>query len=42
MAVKELQEAPVFILEDLNGNPVRLSDFRNNKIVLLIFNRGFM
>jgi peroxiredoxin len=42
MAVKELQEAPDFILEDLNGNPVRLSDFRNRKIVLLIFNRGFM
>jgi len=42
MAVKELQKAPDFILDDLDGNPVRLSDFRNKKIVLLIFNRGFV
>lgn len=33
--------APDFSLPDLNGKPVRLSDFRGKKNVLLVFNRGF-
>ncbi len=34
--------APDFELDDLNGTPVRLSDFKGEKIVLLVFNRGFI
>jgi peroxiredoxin (alkyl hydroperoxide reductase subunit C) len=33
--------APGFTLTDFNGNEVSLSDFRGNKNVLLVFNRGF-
>lgn len=33
--------APDFTLPDLTGNPVSLSDFRDQKNVLLVFNRGF-
>jgi mycoredoxin-dependent peroxiredoxin len=33
--------APDFILPDFNGTPVSLSDFRGQKNVLLVFNRGF-
>ena len=33
--------APDFTLNDFNGNPVKLSSFRNQKHVLLVFNRGF-
>jgi peroxiredoxin len=33
--------APDFTLADFNGNEVSLSDFRGNKNVLLVFNRGF-
>jgi len=33
--------APDFQLEDFNGNQIRLSDFKSNKNVLLVFNRGF-
>lgn len=36
------QVAPDFTLNDFNGEPVSLSSFRGNKIVLLVFNRGFM
>jgi peroxiredoxin len=36
------QIAPDFTLDDINGNPVKLSSFRGAKIVLLVFNRGFM
>ena len=35
------QPAPDFTLADYCGNIVRLSDFRGNKNVLLVFNRGF-
>lgn len=34
--------APDFELADFNGNLVRLSDFKGKKIVLLVFNRGFV
>lgn len=33
--------APDFTLTDFNKNEVSLSDFRGNKNVLLVFNRGF-
>ncbi len=36
------QLAPDFELEDITGNPVRLSSFRGSKPVLLAFLRGFM
>jgi peroxiredoxin len=36
------QEAPDFELPDLNGNQIRLSNFRGEKIVVLAFLRGFM
>lgn len=34
--------APDFTLEDVNGEPVSLSDFRGKRHVVLVFNRGFM
>jgi peroxiredoxin len=34
--------APDFSLPDMNGNPISLSDFRDQKHVVLVFNRGFM
>lgn len=33
--------APEFVLNDYQGNPVKLTDFRGQKNVVLIFNRGF-
>lgn len=33
--------APDFSLVDLNGNSVTLSDYRDQKHVVLVFNRGF-
>ncbi len=33
--------APDFELADFNGRPFRLSDFRGEKQVVLVFNRGF-
>jgi peroxiredoxin len=36
------QAAPDFTLPDLNGNQVRLSDFREKKVVVLAFLRGFL
>lgn len=39
--VKENIPAPDFVLEDYQGRPVRLSDFRGKAHVLLVFNRGF-
>ena len=33
--------APDFVLADFNGKNIRLSDYKGNSNVLLIFNRGF-
>jgi peroxiredoxin len=33
--------APDFSLEDIQGNTVRLSDYREKSNILLVFNRGF-
>ena len=35
-------EATDFALISTTGEQVRLSDYRNNKTVVLVFNRGFM
>jgi peroxiredoxin (alkyl hydroperoxide reductase subunit C) len=35
------QPAPDFSLPDLNGQQINLSDFKGQKNVLLVFNRGF-
>lgn len=35
------QSAPDFALEDYEGNEVRLSQFRGDQYVLLVFNRSF-
>lgn len=35
------EPAPDFELTDVNGAPVRLSAYRNQKIVVLTFLRGF-
>ena len=32
---------PDFALTDFEGQTIRLSDFRDKKHVLLVFNRGF-
>jgi peroxiredoxin len=42
MKDKNLQTAPNFILDDLDGHAVSLSDYKGQKNVLLVFNRGFM
>jgi len=33
--------APDFALQDTQGNPVRLSDYRGKRNVVLVFTRGF-
>lgn len=33
--------APDFLLPDFNGQPVRLSDYREERHVMMVFNRGF-
>ncbi len=37
MAVEVGQQAPDFVLKDQHGTPVRLSDFRGRKNVVLVF-----
>ncbi len=39
--VKIGQPAPDFTLEDSDGNPITLSDFRGKKSVVLVFYRGY-
>lgn len=34
--------APDFALEDFRGQQLMLSDFRDRRHVLLVFNRGFV
>ena len=34
--------APDFTLKDFRGRTVRLSDYRGDKHIVLVFNRGFM
>lgn len=36
------EPAPDFELRDVNGRTIRLSEIRENKIVVLYFLRGFM
>jgi mycoredoxin-dependent peroxiredoxin len=33
--------APDFELDDTAGTPVKLSEYKGNKAVILVFNRGF-
>jgi len=33
--------SPDFEIQDLNGNNVIISDYKNSKNVVLVFNRGF-
>jgi peroxiredoxin len=35
-------EAPDFALDDYTGQRVSLSDFKDSKHVVLVFNRGFL
>jgi peroxiredoxin len=35
------KQAPVFSLDDFNGNPISLANFVGVSNVLLVFNRGF-
>ena len=39
--IKVGQPAPDFSLEDVNGNPVTLSDFHGKRSVVLVFYRGY-
>lgn len=41
MSEESQKIAPDFTLADVAGHPVRLSDFRGNRHVVLVFNRGF-
>jgi peroxiredoxin len=36
------QPAPEFSLRDVDGQQIKLSDFKDKSNVLLVFNRGFM
>jgi cytochrome oxidase Cu insertion factor (SCO1/SenC/PrrC family) len=39
--IKVGQPAPDFTLENMDGKPVSLSDFRGQKSVVLVFYRGY-
>lgn len=36
------QPAPLFTLDDFEGNAVSLADYAGKKNVFLVFNRGFV
>jgi peroxiredoxin len=36
------KQAPAFMINDLDGRPIQLSDYRGRKHVVLAFLRGFM
>ena len=40
--IQEATTAPDFALTDTQGQSVALSDYRGQKHVVLVFNRGFM
>ena len=40
--MRELKFAPDFELNDVQGRPMRLSAYRGQKNVVLVFLRGFM
>jgi peroxiredoxin len=43
MAIASIDKlAPDFTLPDYNGQAIRLSDFRGQANILLVFNRGFV
>lgn len=42
MARLNTSTAPDFALQDYHGQSVRLSDFRGDRNVVLVFNRSFM
>lgn len=42
MRVQLDQVAPDFQLDDFDGQPVRLSDYRGKQHVVLVFNRGLV
>jgi peroxiredoxin len=39
--IKQAASAPDFASSDSEGKIVRLSDYKNRKHVVLVFNRGF-
>jgi len=39
--VKLMLPAPDFTLQDVNGKPITLSDFKGRSHVILVLNRGF-
>ncbi len=39
---QQAKMAPDFTAKDSAGRTVRLSDFRDKKIIMLVFNRGFI
>ncbi|BEP29182.1 thioredoxin domain-containing protein [Helicovermis profundi] len=41
-SIKINKEAPNFEIEDFKGNKIKLSNFKEKKNVLIVFNRGFI